>query len=221
MFYRFLLTTFCIAGAMLSSSAMAEDHPSGRTVEGSAWDAQERFMIRARLIDVIPNDDSSTTIGGTIDPEFGIAPEVDFTYFFTDHFAAELIAATTKHDVKAKNTALGSLDLGSVWALPPTLTAQYHINPHGQIRPYVGAGLGYIFWYNEDEGPVVNDIKYESGISYALQAGIDVGITEHWSWNVDIKKLFHNVDAKVNGGAVRADVDIDPWVIGTGIVYRF
>lgn len=222
MFYRFCGVALSLATAMLSSSLMAQEiHPSARTVDGLEWDAKERFMVRARLIDVLPEDNSSTTIGGSIDADFRVAPEVDFTYFFTDHIAAELIAATTKHDVSAKNTALGDLDLGSVWALPPTLTAQYHFNPHGQFRPYAGAGLGYVFWYNDDAGPVVNDIKYENGISYALQAGIDIGISENWSWNFDVKKLFHSVDAKVNGGAVRANVDIDPWVIGTGIAYRF
>jgi outer membrane protein len=49
---------------------------------------------------------------------------------------------------------------------------------------------------------------------------MDVPIGGNWSWNLDVKKIFVNVDATVNG-AVKADVDLDPWVIGTGIGYRF
>lgn len=205
-----------LATTMLASGAMA----ATGSVDGTPWDAKERFMIRARAVTVIPNESSSTSIGGEVEAEEGFSPEVDFTYFFSNHFAAELIAATSKHDMGARNTSLGNLDLGHVWALPPTLTLQYHFNPHGQIRPYVGAGAGYIFWYGEESGQV-NDIEYDDGIAYALQAGVDMGIDEHWAVNFDVKRLFHNVDAKINGGAVTADVDLDPWVVGAGIAYRF
>lgn len=203
-----------LATTLLSSAVSAE------TVDGKAWDAKERFMIRARIIDVVPDEDSSTNIGGEIDADFGITPEVDFTYFFTDHIAAELIAATSKHDVKAVNTVAGNIDLGDVWALPPTITAQYHFAPHDDIRPYVGAGLGYMIWHSEDSG-AATDIDYDNGMIYALQAGVDLGIDEHWAVNFDVKKLWHNVDAKVNSGTVTADVDLDPWVFGAGIAYRF
>lgn len=212
---RYIITSTLCVSMCLSAPSFATE-----SVEGKSWDAKERFMIRARIIDVVPDEDSTTNIGGEIDADFGITPELDFTYFFTDHIAAELIAATSKHDVKAEGTSLGNIDLGDVWALPPTLTAQYHFNPYGQYRPYVGAGLGYIIWYNEDSGAAAN-IDYDNGIAYALQAGMDIGIDENWAFNVDAKKLFHNVDATVNNGAVTADVDLDPWVFGVGLAYRF
>ena len=209
-----LFATLLAATTMINTPAFA------KSVEGLSWDAKERFMVRARIIDVSPDEDSSTTIGGEIDADFGVTPEVDLTYFFTDHIAAELIAATSKHDMKAKNTSLGDVDLGSVWGLPPTVTAQYHFNPHGDYRPYVGAGLGYIFWHSEKSG-AVNDVNYDSNIAYALQAGIDIAVDEHWAVNFDVKKLYHNVDASVNNGAIKADVDLDPWVFGAGVGYRF
>ena len=204
-----------LMAAMISTPAKAVD-----SVEGKAWDAKERFMIRARVISVTPDEDSSTSLPGTkVGAHHGYTPEVDFSYFFTDHIAAELIAATSKHDMKTVGTT--ALDLGEVWALPPTLTAQYHFNPFGQFRPYVGAGLGYIYWYGEDDyGPGVTSVDYDGGISYALQAGMDVAIDDNWTFNADVKKLFHNVDARVNG-TVTADVDLDPWVFGVGFGYRF
>lgn len=210
-----LLTSAAFIATAVSTPAMAVD-----SVEGKTWDAKERFMLRARVIDVVPDEDSTTSIAGTkIDADFGITPEVDLTYFFTDHIAAELIAATSKHDVKTTGTT--NLDLGEVWALPPTITAQYHFNPFGEFRPYVGAGLGYMVWYGEDDyGPGVTDVEYDNGMIYGLQAGMDVAIDDNWVFNADVKKMFHNVDAKVNG-AVTADVDLDPWVFGVGVGYRF
>ena len=66
-------------------------------------------------------------------------PEFDITYFFTPNIAAELILTyPQKHDVE-----LGGTGIGSVKHLPPTLTLQYHFNPTGTIRPYVGLGANY------------------------------------------------------------------------------
>jgi outer membrane protein len=112
------------------------------------------------------------------------------------------------------------VDLGDVWVLPPHINVQYHFNPEGTFRPYAGAGLGYIIYYGEDSG-AVNSIEYEDGISYSLQAGFDYGINEHWAFNADVKKLYHNTDVSINGGAITADVDLDPWVFGVGVAYRF
>lgn len=216
---KIALSTTVLTSIMLSaaSPAIAEGN---RTVEGKSWDAKERFMIRARAIGVIPDESSTTSIGGKVTVDDQVVPELDFTYFFTDHIAAELIAAVTPHDMGAKNTGLGNLDLGDVWLLPPTLTAQYHFNPYGDIRPYVGAGLSYIHYFNVDSAGF-NSIKYDDGFGYALQAGVDIAIDNHWAINADVKKIYHNVDAKINGGAVTADVDLDPWIVGVGLAYRF
>ena len=179
-----------------------------------------RWIIRLRGIDVDPDVSSTVTglpAGTKIKVDNAFTPELDFTYFFTDHVAAELILATSKHDVKT-NTGI---DLGDAWVLPPTLTLQFHMNPEGQFRPYVGAGVGYIFYHNVKKSAAINSIKYDDGISFALQAGFDIGLDEHWALNFDVKKLFHDTDVKINGGAIKADVDLDPWVFGAGIAYRF
>ena len=67
----------------------------------------------------------------------------------------------------------------------------------------------------------MNDIDYDNGPGLALQAGIDIGINEKWAVNFDVKKVWHNVDVKMNSGAVTADVDLDPWIFGAGLAYRF
>ena len=179
------------------------------------------FVIRLRAIDVLPEKDSTTTIGGKVKPDFAAVPELDLTYFFTDNIAAELIAATSKHNVKAMGTSLGDLDLGDVWILPPTLTLQYHFNNNTAFKPYIGAGVNYSYMYNEKAGSSINNIHYDDSFGPALQAGIDYAIDERYSLNLDVKKIWINTDVKVNGGAVRADVDLDPWVIGAGIGYKF
>ncbi len=61
----------------------------------------------------------------------------------------------------------------------------------------------------------------DGGVGYALQAGFDYWFDDHWGANVDIKKLFLNIDASLIGGTVTADIDLDPVIVGTGVSYRF
>lgn len=178
---------------------------------------KDRWIVRVRAINIDPDESSKVTgLSADVTADNQAVPEIDFSYFFTKNIAAELILATSPHDMGTNN----GIDLGDVWILPPTLTLQYHFNPEGTFRPYAGAGLGYIMYYNEDSGAVSN-IKYEDGISYVMQAGFDYGINEHWAFNADIKKLYHETDVSIANGAITADVDLDPWIFGLGVAYRF
>lgn len=183
---------------------------------GGGW-SNDRFQVRIRAIDVVPDESSSVNIGGHVNVTNKVTPEFDISYFFTDNISAELIVATSKHHL----TYSGGADLGSVWVLPPTVTLQYHFTPDRVFSPYLGAGLNYSVFYNEAHGPAFNDLKVGNGVGYALQAGADYWLDKNWGLNIDVKRIFLNVDATLNNGAVRAHVDLDPWVMGTGISYRF
>lgn len=159
-------------------------------------------------------------IGGDVSIDNSIVPELDFSYFFTKNIAAELILATTPHDATAKGTALGNVDLGDVWLLPPTLTLQYHFYPAENIKPYVGAGINYTYFYGEDKASGITSIDYDDSFGGALQTGVDVDIHDRWVLNADVKKIWINTDVTINN-TVHADVDINPWVIGIGVGYKF
>lgn len=176
------------------------------------------WMVRARVIGVLPDESADIVpIGGDTKIDDTVVPELDFTYFFAKNWAAELILATTPHDVSHTPTGL---DLGSVWLLPPTLTLQYHFAPDSKsFRPYVGAGVNYTIFYNVDE-PAGLDIDYGDSFGFALQAGVDFPIGNGWSINADVKKIFINTDVTI-AGVAHADVDIDPWVVGLGVGYRY
>lgn len=130
--------------------------------------------------------------------------------------------ATTWHDVTDEGSVLGNVDLGEVSMIPPVLSLQYHFMPDAQFRPYVGGGVNYTIFYNEDApGGTVVSIDYENSFGFALQAGIDIGFNENWAINLDLKKVFLSTDVSINGGAITADVDLDPWLFGLGIAYRY
>lgn len=174
------------------------------------------FMVRARVLGVVPQESSDMNIPAKVSVDNSVVPELDFTYFFTPNISAELIAAVTPHDVKT-NTGV---DAGSSWLLPPTLTLQYHFTQFDGFKPYVGAGINYTHFFNTDAGSL-NSVKYDDSFGGALQAGVDVPIQGNWYANLDVKKVFISTTATFSPSGVRADVDIDPWLIGVGVGYRF
>jgi outer membrane protein len=64
-------------------------------------------------------------------------------------------------------------------------------------------------------------VKVDDGFGYALQAGVDVAVKGPWSLNADVKKVWFDTDAKINGGALKAKVNLDPIVASVGVSHKF
>lgn len=176
---------------------------------------QGDWLARARLLQIRPS--VSSTIG-TLDVSNEITPEVDFSYFFTENIAAELILATQRHTVKNAGA-----DIGKVSHLPPTVTLQYHFMPKETFRPYIGAGLNYTRFYNVSLALGATPLNVDSNSwGGALQAGFDVALDKKWFLNFDVKKIYIKTDVK-NGttGAFVSTLKIDPVVVGVGVGMKF
>ncbi len=208
----------------LKGPTMAALFTAASLLGTASLEAQDSpLTIRLRGIAVAPDVSSEiTVIGGDVDVSTAYVPELDINLSLTPNVALELILATTKHDVSAVETALGTVDLGHVWLLPPTLLLQYHFLPEGPFSPYVGSGVNYTIFYSVDPG-VVTDVEYDNAFGFALQAGADYFWDAQWGLNFDIKKLFLGTDATVDadGTTVVADTDLNPWIFGAGVVRRF
>ena len=177
---------------------------------------QGDWLARARLLQIRPSVSSSI---GTLDVSNEVTPEVDFSYFFTENLAAELILATQRHTVKN-----AGVDLGKVSHLPPTVTLQYHFMPKETFRPFVGAGLNYTRFYNTSLAlnattPLTVDSNSWGG---AVQAGFDVALDKKWFVNFDVKKIWIKTDVKNgNTGALVSNLKIDPVIVGVGVGMKF
>ena len=190
------------------------------------------FIVRARAIIVAPNE-KSTAISGLPGSDLGVGysvmPEVDFTYMATKNIGAEIIVATTKHDVTGRGSVSALGKVADTWVLPPTLTLQYHFAPDAKVRPYVGAGINYSIFYSSKATPSLNGalgattVKLSDSVGYALQTGVDIDLTKKVFLNLDVKYIDMRTTARLtSGGTVRtAKVNIDPIVAGIGIGFRF
>jgi outer membrane protein len=173
-------------------------------------------MVRARAINVRPDESGRVSNGDSVHINDTVVPELDFSYFFTPNVSAELIAAVTPHDVKTSS----GINAGSVWLLPPTLTLQYHFTQMTGVIPYVGAGVNYTHFYDE-KGGALNRVNYDDSFGAVLQAGADIPLEGNWYANVDVKKVYIDTKATFSPSGVTANVDIDPWIVGVGVGYKF
>ena len=221
---RFLLATSLLSAMALAHVASAQAQTAADAPVGKAAGT---FMVRGRVIGLIPQNSSSSISGaintGTVSTSNAVMPEVDVSYFFTDNIALELIAATTKHDAYADNTPLGShYRVGSTWVLPPTVTLQYHFMPHERFSPYVGAGVNVSFFYGTTAANnAVTQLAMTTAVGPAIQAGFDYNFSGRWFGNFDVKQIFYTTTASINNGAIKAKTALNPTVIGAGIGYRF
>lgn len=148
-------------------------------------------------------------------------PSATLTYFFTDNLSAELFCCFSKHDVDGKGVLKG-VDLGDTWIFPPVVTLQYHFTGMGRFKPYVGAGVQWIHFFSEGRSPDLGaKLDLDDAFGFVLQAGLDIEIGGGWYLNADVKKSFIDTDASWKGTGVKADVDLDPWIISANVGYRF
>jgi outer membrane protein len=207
----------------------------------AALDAGD-WLVRGRIININPSDDSENATsngipvpGTTVTVDDAFTLDIDITYMFTQNIGAELLLdIPTKHDVSSEGPTLASLAPGNILStrvLPPSLLLQYHFLPNEQVRPYVGAGLNFTYFFDEeataslDKGlGGVTDLELDSSFGWAVQAGVDFDMGNDWFINADVKYIDINTTASFKSGAlgnVEVDVDINPWVLGLGVGRRF
>lgn len=211
---------------LISAAALASFVSTAEAAEGD-------WLVRLRGIVVAPTENSSAVLPtfptGSVSVDDAIVPELDFTYFVTDHIGAELILATSPHDISGEGSLSGLGEIADTMALPPTLTLQYHFLPSAKVRPYVGVGINYTIFYSEDAETALTDaigattVSLDDSFGVAFQAGVDFDINDRFFLNADIKYIDIDTTATLNTGGLinTVDVDLDPIVAGIGVGMRF
>jgi len=210
----------------LTTNAVAADLAARPMYKAPVIEPWNPWMIRLRALGVVTRDSGyvDQVAGSGLKTTDTLVPELDISYFFTKNIAAELILGVTKHSVSGTGTLTG-IDVGKSWLLPPTLTLQYHFTDFGAFKPYVGAGVNYTFFFSQKAaGGTVIDSHLKDSFAPAVQIGFDYMFDKHWGWNVDVKKLWLRPEwsGTLAGGApITGKVNLDPWLVGTGITYKF
>ena len=219
----------------LAIALLAATNLSAFVAPVMAYEAGD-WLIRGRVINVNPNVQSGTlfinsadqgTKGVDIDADTG--PELDITYMLSANLGLELILGYSQHTVTGEKSWAVLGDVIETKVLPPTLTLQYHFMPNATVRPYVGAGINYTYFFDEKVvGSVLPatgaKVKLASSWGLAAQAGVDIALNDDWFVNLDVKYIDIDTKAKFTGTAVGTaaiNADVDPFVWGIGIGRKF
>lgn len=189
---------------------------------------QGDLLVRFGAASVMPNDDSgevSGLAGSGVAVDDATSLGISLTYMYESNIGIEVLGALPfEHDI----TGTGSIDgvaVGSTKQLPPTLVGQYYFQPAEGVRSYVGAGLNYTTFFDEEADAELEaalggatSISLDDSIGLAVMGGVDVDITEDWFFNASLWYINIETEATLNtGGTERTvDVDINPWVLMVG-----
>lgn len=211
----------------------------GASFAAQAYETGE-YVVRAGVAMAQPSDSSGKikidgigSVGGTgvgvgDDTQLGLTG----SYIFAPHWGVELLASTPfEHEITAKGLGGFGVDkIGSVKHLPPTLSVQYYFaQPQSAIQPYVGLGVNYTIFFDEQlsseakSGLGASDLQLDNSLGLAVEVGLDWALNSHWLVNASIWKVDMNTTATVNTalGKAKVDVGIDPMVYMVGVGYKF
>jgi outer membrane protein len=197
------LSAVVLAAAAIATPALADEGP---------------LLVRVRALNLNSANSDSTGLGLSINNK--TFPEVDFSYFVAPNIAAELILTYPQSQKLYSN----GTQIGTLKHLPPVLTLQYHFNPTGTVRPYVGLGVNYTNFSEVNFDPAVQNALHpgikHSSFGMAYQAGADVAISKGIYLNFDVKKVDLGTTVYSNHASV-GKFKVNPTLASVGLGWRF
>lgn len=166
------------------------------------------------LATINPKSDNGTLAGGRADIDDDISLTLTFEYFIRDNIGIELLAATPfEHDISINGAAAGSTR-----HLPPTLSVNYHFPTNSAWKPYVGAGINYTTFFDEESA--LGTLALDDSWGVSVQAGVDYQISDAGSLRLNVRWFDIDTDATLNGASI-GTAEIDPFLFGVAYVHKF
>jgi outer membrane protein len=191
-------------------------------VPAQAGDSNGNFQVKLGVTGLIFDDKTTSTSANItgLDAEVNdtVIPTLMLTYFLDKNWAVELFCCFAQLNVHDKSAVVGT-KLASTWVFPPMLTAQYHFDGMGAFRPYVGAGVQWIHYFDESSN-IGGSVDFRDSWGFVLQAGTDIDMGGGWSLGLDAKKVWEDTKLTYSLPAY-AEHDLDPWVLTANLGYRF
>jgi outer membrane protein len=182
---------------------------------------QGDWLFRVGLSQVNPEKENLRLPNAFVVVDDDVSPTFNVSYFLTDNISTEVLAAWPfTHGVDLRPFAGGKQRVGNVDHLPPTVSLNWHFNPEGTWRPYIGVGLNYTMFSSEEtRGPLAgSSLKLDDSFGAAGQVGIDIG-EGNWFVNLNARYIQIESDAELDGEKL-GTLDINPWVYGVHIGYK-
>ena len=195
--------------ALLLSTALA-------VVAGPALaQSQGDWTIGIGVGNVNPKSDNGDLAGFQADIDDDTRPIFTFEYFVRDNLGVELLLATPfDHDIALDGVG----DIGSTKHLPPTVSLNYHFPTNSAWKPYIGAGINYTEFFEEESS--LGKLELDSSWGFAVQAGVDYMLSDTGMLRFTARYIDIETDAKLDGTKI-GTAEIDPVVLSVSYVMKF
>ena len=196
--------------SLATAAALAAGLATGATAQ-----SQGDWTLGLGLGAVLPKSDNGTLAGAEADIDDGYALTITGEYFIRDNLGIEILAATPfEHDI----TLAGIGPAGSIKHLPPTVSLNYHFATASAWKPYVGVGINYTTFFDEQSD--LGTLELDDSWGVAVQAGIDYQVNDTSALRANLRWIDIDTDATLNGASI-GEAEIDPVVLNFAYVKRF
>lgn len=200
----------------------------GIGLAGPVCAAAGDFYIRAGVSAMDPDtgSESFSTISRS-----GVRLDSDITlsgalgWFITDSAALEISSSLPYSPDLEGNHRLNELgigNIGDVKYVPTYLTMNYFFQNTSAVTPYLGAGVAFNKFYDENARPPGLDVNLDSTFDPTLLAGVEMDFGTPVLVNFDVRYTLLDTDARFSGAIDETvEMEIDPVVFTLGVGYRF
>jgi len=197
----------------------------------SAQDSEQNgWFVRTGPVAVIFNPRISLSLGGadvpgadvTIDNNYSETFELGYR-FNRNWSVIATVGLPPWAELDGAGTISSAGTIGEISYGPSILAAQYRFPiGDGRFEPYIGAGINYTIVLDEKDR-AASGVNVKSAFGPVLQVGFEYMFNNKMGMYFDVKKVWLNADAtaSLGGAPVKANVTLDPLLIGTGLVWRF
>ncbi len=153
-------------------------------------------------------------------------------YAFSDNIVIHVpLGLGFKHKVVGAGAIAGVGAIGTTKALPVTLIGQYRfMEANAVLRPYVGAGLSYVRFYDTtgtavltaitNPGGPATTLSFKSKLAPTIQLGATYNINEKWYLDGSYTKTFLKTRGTLSTGQT-LDAKLDPSGYTFQVGYKF
>ena len=186
---------------------------AGATAPALAQSAGD-WTLGVGIHSVDPKSDNGTLAGMRTEVDSDIKPTITAEYFIRDNLGIEVLAAAPfKHEIE-----LNGAKAGETKHLPPVVSLQYHFNSQGTVSPFLGAGVNYTKFFQEDSP--LGELKLGGSWGLAAHAGLDFRINDSSAFRVDARWIDIDTDVKLDKAKI-GTANIDPIVYGVAYIRKF
>lgn len=235
---RYALATALALGVSVQANAQS----AGNIVVNAGWfhlaPQDSSSPLKANILGTtttLPN--SSATVS---DSDTG---GVSIAYFVTDNISVEgVLGYPPKMNLYGGGSLSGLGKLGSATEWSPTILLKYNFGKaDAKLRPYIGAGVSYIWYSNIQLTPAMQSgsfipltalqgpttVSLSNTFAPVLNAGMTYKFDKHWSIGASVSYLIFSTKANLTtqsaAGPIRSEtrLHINPIVTFLSLGYTF